>query len=165
MSDSNCDQPHPSIARIERGHVGEIAVYLDGVAEPINNVRIARCFPWSAPDGHVSIRDADGKEICLLKTLDQLDESSREIVDAELSEKVFNPQIKQVVDFTHEFGVTTITAETDRGRVSFQVRGRDDVRLLSPTRALFRDVDGNTYELPDLLALDGVSRKYLQAYF
>jgi hypothetical protein len=32
-------------------------------------------------------------------------------------------------------------------------------------RALFRDVDGNTYEVPDITALDAASQRYLQQYF
>ena len=61
--------------------------------------------------------------------------------------------------------MTSITAETDRGRVIFQVRTRDDVRVLSATRLLFRDADGNTYEVADSSALDAASRKFLQDYF
>ena len=61
--------------------------------------------------------------------------------------------------------MTEITAETDRGKVTFQIRSRDDVRMLSGTRALFKDVDGNTYEIPDLTALDRTSQHYLSQYF
>ena len=78
---------------------------------------------------------------------------------------VSDEQIRRIVDYKDEFGVTSIEAETDRGTVTFQVRTRDDVRVLSPTRALFRDADGNTYELADLSALDQSSQKYLQDYF
>jgi hypothetical protein len=49
--------------------------------------------------------------------------------------------------------------------VTFQVRSRDDVRVLSSTRALFRDADGNTYELADLNALDAAGQKWMQNYF
>ncbi|MFW5841465.1 MAG: DUF1854 domain-containing protein, partial [Planctomycetota bacterium] len=65
----------------------------------------------------------------------------------------------------HEFGVSNIKARTDRGVVNFQVKSRDDVRLLSASRALFRDADGNIYELPDLNQLDSQSRRHLANYF
>jgi hypothetical protein len=64
-----------------------------------------------------------------------------------------------------EFGLSSMSAITDRGEVFFQFHGRDDVRLLSPTRALFRDVDDNTFELPDVRELDQASRKMLRRYF
>jgi hypothetical protein len=49
--------------------------------------------------------------------------------------------------------------------VTFQVRSRDDVRHLSPTRLLFRDADGNAYEIADIRQLDPASRRQVQEYF
>jgi len=97
--------------------------------------------------------------------LDELDDASREIAQHELADKIFNPKITRIVSHKREFGVTTLHAQTDRGRVEFQFHGQDDIRILSPTRALFRDVDGNTLELPDIDQLDPVSRKYISRYF
>ena len=151
--------------RVERDPAGQVVVYLPGRDEPVQNARVARCFPWSFPHAYISMRGGDGKEIAFLKSLDELDPSSRAVVERELRDHVFNPRIRRVLNVKHEFGVTTIEAETDRGNVSFQVRSRDDVRLLSPTRALFRDADGNAYEVPDINALDRAGRKALEQYF
>ena len=169
MSESH-DKLKPSddaseIQNVERNPAGQIVVKLTGRDEPIVDAKIVRCFPWSMPEEYVSIRDSDGKEIAMLKTPDSLDPESQKIVEEELIDKVFNPRIEKVLDFKHEFGVTSITAQTDRGKVIFQIRNRDDVRVLSATRAIFRDVDGNTYELTDRSALDPTSEKYLQRYF
>ena len=138
---------------------------IDGRAEPVVDARVARCFPWSLPDYYVAIRDKEGKELALLATLDDLDAASRQVVREELADKVFNPKIHRITDHRNEFDVISITAQTDRGEVTFQIRSRDDVRMLSDTRALFRDADGNTYELTDLNALDPASRKWLEDYF
>ena len=159
------ETPPVCVKRLERNKAGQLVAHLDSDAEPIVDVRLARCFPWSFPDAYISIRNADGQEIAMLRTLDELDPSSREVAAAELLDKIFNPKIKQIVQCKHEFGISSITAETDRGRAIFQILSRDDVRLLSPTRALFRDVDGNTYELPDLTRLDPASQKHLHQYF
>jgi hypothetical protein len=126
---------------------------------------VARCFPWSVPETYISIRDKDGKEIALLNSADDLDAASKAVLLRELKDKMFAPKILRVTDYKDEFGVISLTAETDRGTVTFQIRSRDDVRILSETRALFRDADGNTYELPNLNALDAAGRKYLQGYF
>ena len=154
-----------SVERIERTATGELLVYLAGRDQPVRRARIARCFPWSVPERYISVCDEHGNELALLDGLDELDPDSRAVALDEMQRMVFNPKILRVLEFKHEFGLTTITAETDRGQVSFQIRSRDDVRILSPTRALFRDVDGNTYELPDLTALDASSRRDLRVYF
>ncbi len=153
------------IRSIERDESGSVIVHLTDRDEPVRDAKIARCFPWSIPDRYVSIRDEKGKEVVLLETLEGLSASDREIVEEELRQRMFNPKIHRVLHHKHEFGITSITAETDRGQTTFQIRSRDDVRVLSPTRALFRDADGITYELPDLNALDPQSRKRLQQYF
>jgi hypothetical protein len=151
--------------RVERDLAGMIVVHVPGRDGPITNARVARCFPWSGPDRNISICNSEGREMVFLETLSELDPTSRRVVQEELNTRVFNPRIRRIIKMKHEFDVTSITAETDRGEVSFQIRSRDDVRVLSPTRALFRDVDGNTYEVPDLMALDHVSRKHLEQYF
>ena len=153
------------IESVTRDATGRLVVRVKGREEPYPEAKVARCFPWSLPETYISICDKDGKEIALLKSADELDPANREIVLQELDEKVFNPKIRRVADYKTEFGVTSITAETDRGVVTFQVRSRDDVRVLSNIRALFRDADGNTYELADLRALDAHSRKCLGEYF
>ena len=153
------------IEKIERNSAGQLVAYLTGADEPVVDVRIARCFPWSLPDAYISIRNADGLEIALLQTLDDLNPESRKIAEAELREKVFNPKIRRIVRGKHEFGISSFTAETDRGEVTFQIRGRDDIRFLSATRVLFRDVDGNTYELSDFNSLDPAGKKHLERYF
>lgn len=153
------------ITKVERDSAGMLVVHIDGKTEPVVDARVARCFPWSLPDQYISVRTKEGKEVVLLRDLSPLDTSSRQLVEEELRGRIFNPRIQEVVDYKEEFGVTSITARTDRGEVTFQIRSRDDVRVISATRALFRDADGNTYELHDVAALDAASRKKLQQYF
>ena len=155
----------PRIERVELNAAGKLVVHLAGRDEPIVGAQVARCFPWSLPESQISIRDAEGSQIVLLESVAELAPASRRVVEAELRDKVFNPKILRVLNCTEEFGVTSITAETDRGEVTFQIGSHENVRQLSPVRALFRDVDGNTYELPDFTALDAASQRRLQQYF
>jgi hypothetical protein len=153
------------IESIVRNELRQLVVRLKGRSESIVDARVSRCFPWSLPDSYISLRTKEGKEITLLHTLGELDPASRKTVEQELGEKIFNPRILKVNEYRNEFGVVSISAHTDRGDVTFQIRSRDDIRFLSATRSLFRDADGNTFELPDLNALDPVSKKHLQEYF
>ena len=144
---------------------GQIVLRLAGREEPFVDVRVARCFPWSLPETYISICDKEGKELVLLRDLLGLGPECRELIRRELRNKVFSPRIQRVLACKTEFGVTSITALTDRGEVTFQVRSRDDIRILSPTRAIFRDADGISYELPDLKTLDPVSQRHLRDFF
>jgi len=153
------------VTRIERSAAGQLVVHLAGAESPVTDVKLTRYFPWSMPDAYVSIRTEQGREVAALTDLEELDPDSRETLESELRDKVFNPKLLRVLEYRHEFGISYIKAETDRGQVTFQFRGRHDIRLLSPTRALIRDVDSNTYELPDLNRLDPTSQRYLQRYF
>ena len=157
-------EPSPRVTRLERNGLGQLVVHLEGAAEPVTDAVAARCFPWTLPETYVSLRTREGKEIALLKTLAELDESSRTLLEAELHDKVFNPRISRIAAHTREFGITSITAETDRGIVTFEIRTRDDIRMLSATRVVFRDADGITYEVADLTALDPVSRGFVEEY-
>ena len=157
-------EPTPRVTRLERNGLGQLVAHLEGVAEPTIDVVAARCFPWTLPETYVTLRTREGKEIALLKTLTDLDESSRTLLEAELHDKVFNPRIRRIVAHAREFGITSITAETDRGTVTFEIRTRDDIRMLSSTRIVFRDADGITYEVADLTALDPVSRGFVEEY-
>lgn len=159
------DDPGPAVTRIERNAAGQLVVHLAGGHPPVVDARLTRYFPWSVPEGFVSVRTSDGREAAMLADLDSLDPGSRALLDAELRDKAFNPKLLRILDFKHEFGISSIEAQTDRGPVIFQFRGRQDIRLLSPTRALIRDVDGNTYELPDFDRLDPGSRALLGRYF
>ena len=154
----------PEITRIECDSSGKLRVFLADCDDPIENAQIARCFPWSFPQDYISVRDGAGKEVTLLDSLDTLDEASREVILTELRHKIFNPCITSISACDIEFGVTTISAGTDRGDVTFQVASRDDVRYLTATRLLLQDVDANTYEIPDMTSLDTDSRRCLSVF-
>jgi len=153
------------VRKLARNPKGQLVVHLEGHDKPIVDVRLRRYFPWSLPEEYLSLRDADGKELAMLHTLHELDPDSRHVAEEELAKKVFNPKITRVISHKREFGLTTMTAETDRGQVTFQFNSREDVRILSPTRGLFRDINGNTLEVADLHALDAASQRYLDRYF
>lgn len=154
-----------SLSRLERNNKGELVAHVEGADEPLENIKVARCFPWSLSDRYISIRNSEGKEIVLLETLDAVSAKTRKLIEEELRDKVFIPRIERITKYSDDFDVVSITAETDRGGVTFQMRSRRDVRALSPTRAIFRDVDGNLYEVPDFNALDRASQRHIEQFF
>jgi len=153
----------PAQVLLRRNGRGDIEAQVNG--KTVVNVKVARCFPWSLKDRYISIRDKDGKEVALLESASGVDALTQAILEQELRDHCFVPKILKIRSHQSEFDVVTITAETDRGEVSFQIRSRDDVRTLSAKRALFRDVDGNIYEIEDISQLDRASQRHLERYF
>ena len=78
---------------------------------------------------------------------------------AKLSEKVLKMQFTEnnAADVMISWDV-----ETDRGPHHFDMRDRDDVRLVAGNRLLIIDADGNRYEVPDYSRLDSRSRGILE---
>jgi len=168
MADST-SQPAPEVRRrkvesLTRDSAGRLVAHVAGRDAPAVDARIARCFPWSLPGRYLSVLDKDGKEIACLASLDELDDAGRRIAEEELHDKVFNPRIIRIIKHKQEFGVTSVRAETDRGEIVFQIRSRDDIRVLSPERVLFRDADGNTYDSGNLGAMDPASRRFIEEF-
>ena len=168
MADSTirhaADNAKGKVESLNRDSAGRLVARIAGRDEPVPDARIARCFPWSLPDRHLSVMDKDGKELACLSTLDELDPASRRLAEEELHDKVFNPRIIRIIKHKQEFGVTSVRAETDRGEIVFQIRSRDDIRVLSPERVLFRDADGNTYDSGNLGAMDPASRRFIEEF-
>ncbi len=153
----------PEQVHLRRSGRGEIDAEING--RTVVNVKVARCFPWSMKDRYISIRDKDGKEVALLESSEGCDACTRALLEQELRDRCFVPKILKVKSHQSEFDVVTISAQTDRGEVSFQIRSRDDVRTLSSKRAIFRDVDGNIYEVEDVTQLDRHTQRHLERYF
>jgi Domain of unknown function (DUF1854) len=128
----------------------------------VRDVRVRRAFPWSTPDQFVSIRNADGKELVLVESLNGLSEPVRRTIEQTLSAAVFIPRITRVDEVDVRFGYQQWRVHTDRGPVEFRVQEREDIRFLPDGRFSLRDADGNVYELPPLGQLDEHSRRAVE---
>jgi len=128
------------------------------------DVKVARAFPMSDPDGYVAILDGARRDMVIgpLVRLAELDQESRQAALEALGRRYFMPLITRVVNLTEEFGAVYCNAETDRGRRQFVVRGaRDAIEEQDDTTLLIPDVDGNRYRV-DLARLDARSRRLLE---
>lgn len=133
----------------------------DGV-EDVKDVRFRRAFPWSKARDYVSVRDDKGKEQHMIRTLDELAADQRAIVEAWLDKNSFIPVVKRVERVNADFGHQEWQVETDRGRITFRVQEREDVRFLPDGRFSIKDVDGNIYAMPKLSELDQKSVRALE---
>jgi hypothetical protein len=128
-----------------------------------DDVRAVWLFPISRRAGYVALLTDADKEIGLLPSLESLDSASRAVLEEELARAYFVPQISQIVDLQERFGVSEWQVETDRGPRTFEVRDREDIRVLGGTRVMITDADGNVLEIPDVTRLDRASQLLIES--
>lgn len=152
----------PGTALLSRGASGRL-VFRDGATgREVADARVARCFPWSLRGRYISIRDAEGQEICLARDLEEFPAETRAVVEEELAAQEFVPRITAIEDIDDEFDVMTWKVRTDRGLIELQVKDPDDVYRLDDGRVLIKDHAGGVFEVSDPSALDPRSRRLLE---
>ncbi|MFY9233607.1 MAG: DUF1854 domain-containing protein [Fimbriimonadaceae bacterium] len=124
---------------------------------------VRRAFPQSDPGQYLSIQGADGIEIGILKSIDELDPASREAVLLELDRRYYTPKILAVNVLRQDAGMWLFEVETQRGRSEFYVRNwRDSAHETGPGRLQITSVDGQRFEIEDYAKLDEKSQALLE---
>ena len=127
-------------------------------------VKLRQCFPWSEPTRHISLRDADDKEVALVDDPASLDADSRQAFELALAEAGFVLEVTRVTDIEEEIEIRQWSVETRQGKRLFQTHLDDWPRLLPGGGLLIRDVAGDLYRLADPKRLDKKSRALLWAF-
>jgi hypothetical protein len=125
------------------------------------DVRPARAFPVTGAADYISFLDGDDREVLLVRDPGALDPDSLESLRRELAQAYFVPKIVRIYEIEDAHGAAQWEVETDRGYRVFDVRDREDVRVIAGSRVLLQDADGNRFEIEDILELDDRSRKLL----
>jgi hypothetical protein len=147
--------------RLTRAPDGQLVFQADATKPEVVGCRVERCFPWSMPDRHLSIRDKDGNELYLFDGLGAVPDAGLAVVLDELNRQEFVPRIERIRSVDDAFDITIWTVDTDRGAVEFQVKEDEDIRRLEDDRVLIRDHRGMRFEIADISALDAQSRMHL----
>ena len=150
----------PDRVRIWRDAFGRLHVRVEGGAEHVD-VRPAPAFPVSGTADYVSFLDGEDKEVLLLRNPEGLDPESLQVLREELARAYFVPRITRILQIEDSHGAARWEVETDRGYRMFDVRDREDVRVVGGRRILLQDADGNRFEIEDLTQLDERSRRLL----
>lgn len=139
---------------------GRLAVIVNG--ESIA-ARIRQCFPWSQPHSHISLRDAEDREIVLVEDPAKLMPESRRALEHALAEAGFVLEVTRVLDIVEEVEIRQWTVETRHGPRFFQTHLDDWPRVLPSGGLLIRDVAGDLYRIA-VAAMDRRSRELLWAF-
>lgn len=127
------------------------------------NFKVLKLFPLSKPDQFITFYDehkneqgqVELNEIGVLKNFRKLDEDSLELLEFELEESYFMPEITRIDIIEEDVDGWRWEVDTNKGLREFKVESRvHDIRKLSDGRIIIRDADGNRFKLPNLNRLD-----------
>src|SRR6185312_8604829 len=127
-------------------------------------VSVRRCFPWTEPTRHLSLRDADEEEFAFVRDPADLDVRSRVALEAALAVAGFVFEITRVLEIEEEVEIRRWRVETRQGPRTFQTRLDDWPRTLPHGGLLIRDLAGDLYHLVEPKQLDKHSRDLLWAF-
>ncbi len=123
-----------------------------------------RAFPIATPDRNISLIGADGRELAWIDTLEEVPEPARTLIEEELINREFLPQIRRIVQVSGFVSPSTWQVETDRGPATLVLKGEEDIRRITPSALLIADVHGVQYLIRDSKALDRASRHLLDRF-
>jgi len=152
----------PADLVIAREPDGQLALIPPGGGDAVKGIGVARCFPWTHATTYISVRDADGREISLIKDTASLRPGTRELIEQELAAHEFLPRITSVRGVEDQFDVMVWNVETDRGGIELQVKNAEDLRQIDDGRVLIRDHAGGTFVVADPASMDPRSRRLLE---
>ena len=127
-------------------------------------VRLHRCFPWSEPSRYLSLRDTENEEFALVRSLDDLEPASRDVLRDAIAEVGFVLEVERITGVEEEIEIRTWKVETRQGPRSFQTRLDDWPMDVPGGGILIRDVAGDLYHVADPDKLDAKSRTWLWAF-
>jgi hypothetical protein len=123
-----------------------------------------RAFPIAAPESGIALVDADGHELAWIDRLADLPADIRALLDEELKNREFLPEIKRLKHVSTFAVPSTWDVDTDRGTASFVLKGEEDIRRIAHDTLLIADSHGVQYLVRDVQALDSASRKLLDRF-
>ncbi|MBT8403376.1 MAG: DUF1854 domain-containing protein [Gemmatimonadetes bacterium] len=132
--------------------------------EQADAVRVRRLFPWSGEHCHVSLRDADNREVALIGPDQVLDGPSRRTLDEAIVSAGFVLEVTRVLAVEEEIEIRVWRVDTRQGPRTFQTPLDDWPREMDDGGLLIRDVAGDLYRVPEPESLDARSRSLLWAF-
>lgn len=119
--------------------------------ELINNqIQPTFLFPFTQQTQFISLRDENGKEIGIIKDLNDLTKEARALLRKELIRTYLMPVVKDIIQIKEVFGNYRWKVITDRGEKEFYVKGRsENLAFINDWRIILTDMENCRYEIRD----------------
>ena len=125
-----------------------------------------RAFPFDMLYEYICVLDDEQNEIGIIYNLDELDESSMQMIKTELERRYYQSTIKSIQGIKERYGFSYWNiVTTDDRKVSFTVKDtfRSIIRI-GDNKAIVVDVDGNRFVIESIAALDRKSYRKIELY-
>jgi hypothetical protein len=134
-----------------------------GDGEEHARVNLHRAFPFSEAYEYISVRDTEGKEIGIIRSLNDFPKEVVKLLEEDMNRRYFAPVITKINSLKEEFGYSYWDVQTDAGPCRFTVRnGSSSFINITEVRIMVVDVDGNRFEITYYRELDEKSIKKLE---
>jgi len=129
----------------------------------IENLKPRRLFPLTGKTNHINFLDAEGEEVVILDNTKNLDKDSKQTLFEALDRYYVIPKIKNIISIKDEFGMFTWVVNTEKGRVTFEVRQPSvSIKSLGGGYVVVKDINDNSYEITNYKKLDPLSQRLLE---
>jgi hypothetical protein len=150
--------------QLSRNAFGKLVYTAAGGNEVHEGVVPVRSFPIAAPDTGIAIVSTDGRELAWIETLSDLSEGIRLLLQEELANREFLPEIQQIKHVSAFASPSTWTVATSRGDAMLVLKGEEDIRRIGEASLIIADTHGIQFLIRDLHKLDKHSRKLLDRF-
>lgn len=157
----------PRRVHFQRTAGGLLQMRVDNVLHP--QVKLYRCFPLTARDRHISIRDSRDKrepEIGIIERIEELSREDQALVQQELLARYFIPQITCIRSIRDTYEILEWDVDTDRGPRRFYVKDvHDRMRLVGEDHFIIVDTEECRYEIQNLKNLSPAEQRLVLRHF
>lgn len=130
-------------------------------------IKLKRALPYRKPKEYISVFDCNGKEIGIIRSIDDFDEEQKSILLFELDYTYFCPIVKKITGMKKHSDLFHMQAETSAGsKLIFIENPVRDIRFVDQerNRIEIKDVNGNKYIIEDFKNFDQKSVKKIEFY-
>ncbi|MDR2569175.1 MAG: DUF1854 domain-containing protein [Oscillospiraceae bacterium] len=132
-------------------------------------ITLRRSMPTTNPSMFISVADHENKEICVIRSLDELNTEQLRIVSDELDKRYYCPNVIEIKSVKDKMGYVYIEliliGHGEKFEKNCAVKDvNKNIRLIDDNRLIIIDVDGNRYLVESLNDLDKKSVKRLEPY-
>ncbi|MFC5407400.1 DUF1854 domain-containing protein [Cohnella soli] len=150
----------PEDAFFSRGPGGVFQGVLDGKTYP--ELVVYRAFPFLYVSHYISIRDAKGEELGIVRDIGELDDESRTELERELQFRYFLPRVTRVDSVKNKSDLWIWELQTNLGPTRITMRNLHEyMQFPGGGRIILTDINGKRCEIADWKALDARSRMQL----